>query len=221
MSYEGYALKDLLMDSYEELQKRYDDNDKGSEPIGFETIEIKLNSAFDFFKKGGLYMLSGAVPRDNRECLMSMAIANIADFKSTRKVLVFLRKTDLQEWGMQLLSYASDVPMKKIRKGDFETDDWRSFAAATGDLAEVGVHLYESVDELNDCVSYCRAQYKAGNCFDVVVIDGLTLQEATDLDDGGEVRQYLSALAKDLQVSIVTSSPTYKGKKKPMLERVF
>ncbi|MDQ6988745.1 MAG: DnaB-like helicase C-terminal domain-containing protein [Mariprofundaceae bacterium] len=185
---------------------------------------MKLHAAFGFFEKGGIYVLSGADPQENRACLTLMTISNIADItdsRPTRKVLVFLRKTDLQEWGMKLLSYTSDVPMRKIRKGDFVADDWRNFATATEDLARVGVHLYESVDVLNDCVSYCRSQHKTGNCFDAVVIDGLTAQEESDLGDGGEVRSALSALAKDLQVSIVTSSPTYKGKQKPMLERVF
>lgn len=221
MSHDGYALKLLLMDSYQELQKRYENNDNGHEPLAFENIEIKLNSTFDFFKQGGLYVLSGATPQENRECLTLMTIANIADYKATRKVLVFLRKTNIQEWGMQVLSYTSGVSMEKIRVGNFDTEDWRSFAAASGDLANVDVHLYDGVDSLNDCIGSCRARHKAEGCFDVVVIDGLTPQETNDLDDGGEVHRSLSALAKDLQVSIVTSSPTYTGKKKPMLERVF
>lgn len=209
------------MDSYQELQKRYENNDKGHEPLTFETIEIKLNSTFDFFKKGGFYVLSGATPQENRDCLTLMTIANIADHRSKRKVLVFLRKTNIQEWGMQLLSYTSGVSMKKMRVGNFDSEDWRSFAAATGDLTEVDVHLYEDVDTLNDCIIYCRARHKAGDCSDVVVIDGLTPQETSDLDEGGEVREALHVLAKDLQVSIVTSKATYKGWKKPKLERIF
>jgi hypothetical protein len=55
----------------------------------------------------------------------------------------------------------------------------------------------------------------------MVVIDGLTLQETNDLGDGGEVRESLCGLAKDLQVSILVSTQIYKGRKKPMLERVF
>jgi len=218
--YEGATLRFLLQDSYEELQRRFESNGGNRQPITFDTVEIKMNSTFDFFKKGGIYVLSGATPQVNRDCLTLMTIANIANFQATRKVLVFLRKTNIKEWGMQLLSYASDVSMEKIRLGNFSTDDWRSFAAATGDLAEVDVHLYEDVDTINDCIDYCRVRHKAEDCFDVVVIDSLTPDEANDLADEGKVRVALSDLAKDLQVSIVTSSPLYKERKKTMLERV-
>jgi len=222
MMYEGATLKLLLQDSYQELQKRFESNDKHTLPLTFDTVEIKLNSTFNFLKNGGLYVLSGATPQENRDCLTLMTIANIADYKATRKVLVFLRKTNIQEWGMQLLSHASGVSMEKMRLGNFNTEDWRSFAAATGDLAEVDVHLYEDVDTLNDCIDYCRDRHKAGHCFDVVVIDGLTPQETNDLGDGGgEALESLCDLAKDLRVSILVSTPAYKGRKKPMLERVF
>ncbi|MDQ7058624.1 MAG: DnaB-like helicase C-terminal domain-containing protein [Ghiorsea sp.] len=185
MNDKGYALKLLLTDSYQELQKRYENNGKSHEPFTLDTVEIKLNSSFGFLKKGGLYVLSGATPQDNRNCLTQMTIANVADNKFTRKVLVFLRKTNIQEWGMQLLSYASGVSMRKMRVGNFDSTDWRSFAEATGYLADVDVHLYEDADELNVCVDYCRARHQAGDSFDVVVIDGLTPQEANDLDDEG------------------------------------
>lgn len=221
MAYDGYSLNLLLQDSYQELQKRYDNNNKCHEPLTFEAVEIKLSSTFHFFKKGGLYVLSGATPKENRRCLTLMTIANIADCKVTRKVLVFLRKTSIQEWGMQLLSYASGVSLEKMRVGDFVSDDWRSFAAATGDLANLDVHLYEGIDTINECINYSRERHKAGDSFDVVVIDGLTSQEANDFDAAGEVRAALSDLTKDLQVSIVASSPTYKGRKKPILERFF
>lgn len=221
LMYKGATLKNVLQDSYEELQRRFESNDKGLLSLTFDTVEIKLNSTFDFFKQGGLYVLSGATPQENRECLTLMTIANVADYKATRKVLVFLRKTNIQEWGMQLLSYTSGVSMEKIRVGNFDTEDWRSFAAATGDLADVDVHLYDGVDSLNDCIGSCRARHKAEGCFDVVVIDSLTLQEANDLSDGGEVKGGLCDLAKDLRVSIITSTPIYKGRRKPMLERVL
>jgi len=218
--YRVATLRNVLQDSYRELQRRFESNDKHTLPLTFDTVEIKLNSTFDFFKEGGLYVLSGATPQENRDCLTLMTIANIADYKATRKVLVFLRKTNIQEWGMQLLSYTSGVSMRKIRVGDFDAEDWRSFAAATGDLAEVDVHLYDGGHELGDFVTYARAQFDEGACFDVIVMDGLSPQETSELEESGEVRSVLFSLAKDLQVAIVTSTTTYKVWEKPKLERI-
>jgi len=221
MKPKGWLLKHLIRDSYHELQMRYENNDRDHESLTIESVEIKVSSVFNFFEKGGLYVLSGATPQDNRNHLTLMTIANIADNPLKRNMLIFLRKMDAQAWVMKLLSYASGIPMGKMRTGAFACEDWRSLAQTTGDLAQLGVMLYEGEYILNDFVDYCRAQYQDGDDFDVVVIDGLTPQETNDLNDGGEVHQSLSALAKDFQVSIVASSLTYTGKKKPMLERLF
>ncbi len=220
MKQSGVELKRLLQDSYYELQKRYENNDQDMGLFSIKTVEIELNSVFNFFEKGGVYELFGATPQENRVALMQISIANIAKYKVARNVLIFFRKTNVKDWVMFLLSYTSGVPLEKMRRGDFDPKDWRSLAEASGDLSEVGVTVYEGEYVLDDFIAYCKNQYDEGVCFDVLIIDGLSPQETNDLEEGGKVREALSGLAKDLQASIITSTATYRGWQEAKLGRV-
>ena len=220
MKQSGVVLKRLLQDSYQELQRRYENNDQDVELFAMDTVELELNSVFDFFEKGGVYELLGATPQENRAALSQMSIANIAKYKAARNVLLFFRKTKVQDWVIALLSYTSGVPLEKMNMGNFDHNDWRRLAAATEELSEVGVTVYEGEYVWDGFIAYCKSQRDAGVCFDVLVIDSLTSQETNSLVENGEVRESLLGLANDLQTSIITSTATYRGWKKPKLARV-
>jgi len=214
-------LNHLIQESYQELQRRYESNGSNTELPTVELVELETSSAFHFFEKGGVYELSGATPKANRDFLMQMSIANIAEYKTKKNVLLFFRKTNAQAWVIELLSFTSGVPMGKMNEGNFNSNDWRALAESTGNLAELGVVIYESDSSLDEFTAYCNTLHEGESCFDIIVIDGLSQKETNELEEGGAVRSALFALAKGSQAAVLIATATYRNLPKPKLRRVL
>jgi replicative DNA helicase len=216
-------VKDILMSSFEEIQKQY--QSKGT-LTGVPTGYTKLDEMTGGLQSGDMIIVA-ARPSMGKTALC-LNIAQTAAIEHGQKVAIFSLEMSKEALVQRLLTSEARVNAHQLRTGNLKDDDWQLLTEAAGHLASAPIFIDDSGSStvLEMRAKARRLQSQHG--LDIVIVDYLQLMRASGRSDNRqqeitEISRGLKALAKELSVPVMALSQLSRavvqrgGDKRPML----
>ena len=216
-------VKDILMSSFEEIQKQY--QSKGA-LTGVPTGYTRLDEMTGGMQAGDMIIVA-ARPSMGKTALC-LNIAQTAAIEHKKKVAIFSLEMSKEALVQRLLTSEARVNAHQLRTGHLRDDDWQLLTEAAGHLASAPIFIDDSAAStvLEMRAKARRLQSQHG--LDMVIVDYLQLMRATGRSDNRqqeitEISRGLKALAKELSVPVMALSQLSRavvqrgGDKRPML----
>jgi len=204
----GYsALKDILVDSFAELEKLYNQKKPiTGVPTGFADLD---------YKTAGLHnsdlILIAARPAMGKSAF-ALNIAVNAALQAKVPVALFNLEMSKSQLVNRMLCSEAMVDSNKIRTGKIEEDDWVKLATALGPLSEAPIYIDDTPGiTVTEIRAKCR-KLKMEKNIGLIVIDYLQLiqgsgkRNSTREQEISEISRSLKILAKELDVPVVALS---------------
>ncbi|MEW6325629.1 MAG: replicative DNA helicase [Nitrospirota bacterium] len=202
-----YHVRDVVKDSFEMLEKRYEQKENVTGvPTGFD----KLDSLTAGLHAGDLIIIAG------RPGMGKTALAlNIAQHAAINKRLlaaVFSLEMAREQLVIRMLCAEGQVDAHKLRSGYLGAADWPKLTAAAGRITEAPIFIDDtsalSVLELR---AKARRLKREQGRLDLIIVDYLQLMrgrgEAENRErEISEISRSLKALAKELRVPVIALS---------------
>ena len=204
----GYsALKDVLVDSFTQLEELYNRKQHiTGVPTGFTELDYKTAGLH-----GSELILIAARPAMGKTAF-ALNIATNAAVKANVPVAVFSLEMSKEQLVNRILCSEAMVDSNKVRTGKLEEDDWTKLAGAIGPLSEAEIYIDDtpgiSVMEIR---AKCR-KLKLEKNIGMVVIDYLQLVQGSNKRNGSreqeisEISRSLKILAKEIGVPVIALS---------------
>ena len=204
----GYsAIKDILVDSFTELEELYNRKQHiTGVPTGFTELDYKT-AGFH----GSELILIAARPAMGKSAF-ALNIATNAAVKANIPVAIFSLEMSKEQMVNRILCSEAMVDSNKVRTGKLEEDDWTKLAGAIGPLSEAEIYIDDtpgiSVMEIR---AKCR-KLKLEKNLGMVVIDYLQLVQGSNRRGGSreqeisEISRSLKILAKEIGVPVIALS---------------
>ena len=223
-SKKGYSeLKDILVDTFSEIQKRYDQK----QPItGIPTGFVDLDN-----KTAGLHnsdlILIAARPAMGKSAFALNIATNVA-VQSKVPVAIFNLEMSKKQLVNRILCSEAMVDGNKVRTGKIEEEDWVKLATALGPLSEAPIYIDDTPGiTITEIRARCR-KLKMEKNIGLVVIDYLQLiqgsgkRNASREQEISEISRSLKILAKELDIPVIALSQLSRAAEtrtdhKPML----
>jgi len=219
----GYtSMKDVLVDSFTELEKLY--NMKGNLaglPTGFTDLDTKL---------AGLHnsdlIIVAARPAMGKSAFAINIAANVA-VQSNVPVAIFNLEMSKEQIGNRILCSEAMVDSNKIRTGQIDDEDWTKLAGTIGRLSDAPIYIDDTPGiTITEIRAKCR-KLKLERDIGLVVIDYLQLisgsgKAGSREQEISEISRSLKILAKELNIPVIALSQLSRGAekredKRPML----
>lgn len=204
----GYAaLKDVLVDSFTQLEELYNRKQHiTGVPTGFTELDYRT-AGFH----GSDLILIAARPAMGKSAF-ALNIATNAAVRSNVPVAVFSLEMSKEQMVNRILCSEAMVDSNKVRTGKLEEDDWTKLAGSIGPLSEAEIYIDDtpgiSVTEIR---AKCR-KLKLEKNIGMVVIDYLQLVQGSNKRNGSreqeisEISRSLKILAKEIGVPVIALS---------------
>ncbi len=210
------SLKTLLTDLYQLLQIRYEEQaiTTNERECSVKQVNVGFPFLLQHMKRGGVYLLSGATPAVNRATVEEIFLQVLDDNKTPLVVAVFLTKGTMQDWGMDMLSRFSSVPLSRMETGKFGTDDWRKLASATGYLADLNIALHESENE-EVFLDQIEALQREKQRYDYIFIDSVDMETSMHSEVERRLIKRLQDAAHESEAVLITSCRSFRSLQYP------
>ncbi len=219
-------MKDLLMNTYEEIIKLSDK--KGSMagvPSGFKDVD----SLFHGFRGGDLIILAARPGVGKTAFALNLAVRSAIRGTS---VAFFSLEMSASQLAQRILCAEASLSLSKVRSGNIQDGDWEPLAKATNTLSNLDLYIDDSPG-----LSILEARAKARrelrhaqeNGNGLIIVDYLQLMQPTmTRRDGnravevGEISRGLKVLAKEMNMPVIALSQLsrqveYRKQKRPVL----
>ncbi len=219
------VIKEILKDSFEKIDKRY--QEKGTVtgvPTSFTDLDM---------------MTSGLQPSDMiivaarpsvGKTTFCVNIAQHAALSQKIPVAIFSLETSKEQLVQRILCAEAQVDNSKLRTGFLADDDWRKLARAMGVLSEAPIFIDDSatlsVVEMRAKARKLKAEHGLG----LIVIDYIQLIQSFRRTENrtqelSEIARNIKSLAKELDVPIIAISQLSRavealGQKRPILSHL-
>ncbi|MEO0225353.1 MAG: replicative DNA helicase, partial [candidate division WOR-3 bacterium] len=195
---------------------------------GVETGYYKLDELTSGFQPGDFIVIAGR-PSMGKTAL-ALNIATHAAVQNRVNVLIFSLEMSTTALVQRLLCSEAKVNLKALKGGYLSNRDWTNLVTAAGILAEAPIYIDDtgaiSILELKAKSRRLKAEVDIG----MIIIDYLQLikgyedirKPVTPLQEITEISRELKALAKELNIPVVTlsqlsRSPERREDKRPIL----
>ncbi len=216
-------VKDILMSSFEEIQKQY--QSKGA-LTGVPTGYTKLDEMTGGMQNGDMIIVA-ARPSMGKTALC-LNIAQTAAIEHQKKVAIFSLEMSKESLVQRLLTSEARVNAHQLRTGHLRDDDWQLLTEAAGHLASAPIFIDDSAASTVLEMRAKARRLQAQHGLDMIIVDYLQLMRATGRSDNRqqeitEISRGLKALAKELSVPVLALSQLSRavvqrgGDKRPML----
>ncbi len=216
-------VKDILMSSFEEIQKQY--QSKGA-LTGVPTGYTKLDEMTGGMQNGDMIIVA-ARPSMGKTALC-LNIAQTAAIEHQKKVAIFSLEMSKESLVQRLLTSEARVNAHQLRTGHLRDDDWQLLTEAAGHLASAPIYIDDSAASTVLEMRAKARRLQAQHGLDMIIVDYLQLMRATGRSDNRqqeitEISRGLKALAKELSVPVLALSQLSRavvqrgGDKRPML----
>lgn len=214
------SVQALIVEAYHDLECLYEGKTPQGIPSGFADLDALTGG----LHPGDLIVL-GARPSMGKTAFAINVICNIA-LRNHEKphIAVFSLEMSAKQWVKKMLAAEAKVKVHKLHTGKFTSKDWKSFAHASGLIAEAKIHINGSgFTSIQRIIEQCRI-LKRDSGLDLIVIDYIQL-----IDNGTmtleQVPAVLKALAEELALPIVVLSQLRRcvedrTDKRPMLSDI-
>jgi len=187
-----HSIGDILIETYNYVEQRYKGEIKSIQS-GIGNLDRVIGGFF-----GGELTVIGARPAVGKS-VFGMNVALAAARQGYRVGIVSREMTDIQ-YGQRILSYASGVNGSKIRKAEFEEEDWIKMAQALGPAAALPVEFLFTVRTVEELRAEVQRKHNRKE-IDMLVVDYLQLMDAAQKYDADRLRVgAISKALKDISV---------------------
>ena len=201
------ALKDVLVDSFTQLEELYNRKQHiTGVPSGFTELDYKT-AGFH----GSELILIAARPAMGKSAF-ALNIATNAALKAKVPVVIFSLEMAKEQNVNRILCSEAMVDSNKVRTGKLEESDWVKLAEAIGPLSEAEIYIDDTPGiSITEIRSKCR-KLKMEKNIGMVVIDYLQLiqgsgkRNASREQEISEISRSLKILAKELNVPVIALS---------------
>ena len=203
----GYsAIKDILVDSFTQLEQLYNKQHITGVPTGFADLD---------FITAGLHksdlVIVAARPAMGKSAF-ALNLATNAAVRYNTPVAIFSLEMSKEQMTNRILCSEAMVDSNKVRTGKVEDDDWQKLAEASGNLSQAQIFIDDtpgiSVMEIR---AKCR-KMKLEKNIGMVVIDYIQLVQGSNRKGGSreqeisEISRSLKILAKEINVPVIALS---------------
>ncbi len=219
------AIKEILKESFEKIDKRY--QEKGTVtgiPTGFADFD-KLTSGL----QPSDMIIVAARPSVGKTSL-ACGIAQHAALAHKVPVAIFSLETSKEQLVQRILCSEAQVDNTKLRTGFLADEDWRRLARAMGGLSEAPIFIDDSpnlsVIEMRAKARKLKAEHGLG----LIVIDYIQMIQSyrraeNRTQELSEIARSIKSLAKELDIPIIAVSQLSRavealGQKRPMLSHL-
>jgi len=200
------GIRDVLMDTFDDLEKLYDN--KGGVtgvPTGFTDLD-KMTSGF----QDSDLIIIAARPSMGKTAL-ALNIAQYAAVEKDVSVAIFSLEMSKQQLVQRMLCCEAQVDNHRLRTGYLNERDWNKLTDAAGKLSESKVFID---DTPGITVMEMRAKarrIKAEHGLDLILIDYLQLMQGSSNSESrqqevSKISRSLKGLARELDVPVVSLS---------------
>ena len=208
-SSKGYnSIKDVLVSSFAELEKLYNQKGKIS---GITTGFIDLDRQTSGMHNSDLVIIA-ARPAMGKSAF-AINLATNAALKANLPVVIFNLEMSKEQVVNRILCSEAMVDSNKIRTGQIEDEDWMKLATASGILSEAPIYVDDTPGiSIMEIRAKCR-KLKMEKNIGMIVIDYLQLiqgssrkRNASREQEISEISRSLKVLAKELDVPVIALS---------------
>jgi replicative DNA helicase len=219
------AIKEILKESFEKIDKRY--QEKG-------TVTGIATGFTDFDK-----LTSGLQPSDMvivaarpsvGKTSFACGVAQHAALTQKIPVAIFSLETSKEQLVQRILCSEAQVDNTKLRTGFLADEDWRRLARAMGGLSEAPIFIDDSptlsVIEMRAKARKLKAEHGLG----LIVVDYIQMIQSyrraeNRTQELSEIARSIKSLAKELDIPIIAVSQLSRavealGQKRPMLSHL-
>ncbi len=219
------SIKDVLVSSFEELEKLY--NQKG-QISGITTGFIDLDKQTSGLHNSDLVIIA-ARPAMGKSAF-AINIATNAALKANVPVAIFNLEMSKEQVVNRILCSEALVNSDKVRTGQIDDNDWMKLASASGILSEAPIYIDDTPGiSIMEIRTKCR-KLKMEKNIGLVVIDYLQLitgsaerRNGSREQEISEISRSLKILAKELDIPVIAlaqlsrSAEQRKDDHRPML----
>ena len=214
------SIGETLIDTFQDIE----DRSTGATPPGVPCGFYDLDAMTGGFQRSDLIIVAG------RPSMGKTALAVQFGFKIAKKglpVAVFSLEMSKGQLVQRLLAGEAKIESTRLRSGNIQQDEWESLTDAISKLAELPLHIS---DTMSTSVSEMKAKAKKlkaenGGKLGLILIDYIQLMEgSTDnrAQDLSKITRALKEMARDLNVPVVALSQLNRSvesrtNKRPML----
>ena len=216
-----FALKDLIKDSFETIEKLYE---KKTHLTGVPSCYDDLDKLTSGFQNSDLVIIAGRPSMG--KTTFALNIAENAAIIENRPVAVFSLEMSKEQLVQRMLASRSKVGLQAIRSGFLKESDWGALTTAVGTLYDAPIYIDDtpamSVLEMRAKARRWKTEYD----IEMVVVDYLQLMRGRSTtsreQEISEISRSLKAMAKELQIPVIALSQLARRaedrtKSRPML----
>ncbi|WP_374019039.1 replicative DNA helicase [Paenibacillus thiaminolyticus] len=218
-------LRDVLIEVYEEAERRYEtrDEDRGITglPSGFDDLD-RMTAGF---QRSDLIIVA-ARPSVGKTAF-ALNIAQNVGVRAKETVAIFSLEMSRKQLVQRMMCAESRVNASRMRTGYFEDGDWEKLTNAIAQLAEANVYI-DDTPGLNvyEIRARCR-RLKKEQGLGMIIIDYMQLIAGRGRGENrqqevSEISRMLKQLARELDVPVIALSQLSRGveqrqDKRPMM----
>ncbi len=124
----------------------------------------------------------------------------------------FSLEMSAEQLATRVLSEQAEIPSEKIRKGDFQEDEFRHFVEVARDLERIPLYIDDTPALPISTVAARARRMKRQHGLDVLIVDYLQLLRGSSsksdnrVQEVSEITQGLKAIAKELNIPVIALS---------------
>ncbi|BDA71671.1 DnaB helicase [Calothrix sp. PCC 7716] len=188
-------IKDILANSYEEIEKKQQGTVLHGLSTGFYDLDAMTSGGI---QPGKLITIAGR-PSMGKSSFLGCLALNVATLHG-KPVIIFSLEMGKGDWGQRFLSQSSFIQSSYLQSGRISDNQWADLSKAIVDLSEVPIFIDDSpvltVSSLRSKVKRLAAEYGAVG---FVGVDYLQLMEGCDDDKGGNIAFLIGKITRQLK----------------------
>ncbi|MBI5598150.1 MAG: replicative DNA helicase [Deltaproteobacteria bacterium] len=201
-----YALKDLVKDTFETIEKLYDKKSHiTGVPTGFKDLDMLTAG----LQSSDLVIIAGRPSMG--KTAFALNIAEYASIEAGIPVAVFSLEMSKEQLTQRMLASRTGVDLHRLRNGRLTDEDWSRLTTAVGVLYEAPIFIDDTPAQSVLEVRAKARRWKAELGLKLIIVDYLQLMRGRGRMDNreqeiSEISRSLKALAKELNVPVVALS---------------
>lgn len=200
------SIKDLVYDSYAQIEERYQNKGKLT---GTPTAFYDLDNITNGLQKSDLIILAARPAMGKTSFALNIA-QNVA-LKANVPVAIFSLEMSKEQLVQRLLCSEAEVDTQRLKTGNMQAKDWEKLAVAMDAFSQAPIYIDDTAGcTITDLRAKCRRLAMAEKNLGLIVIDYLQLIEGTGREDRlqqiSSISRGLKILAKELNVPIISLS---------------